>query len=79
MAEGHLPAVPVLLLAETSCPPRLVSDRRYPVRSYLSWPAPPRLLAQSVRGVLSAAAGHPSPEVDAPADDWAAVPVRPWA
>jgi CheY-like chemotaxis protein len=79
MAEGHLPAVPVLLLTESMSPPRLASDGRFPVRSFLPWPAPPRLLARSVRGLLSATPGHPSQETDAPADDWAAVPVRPWA
>jgi CheY-like chemotaxis protein len=79
MADGELPAVPVVLLAETTSPPPLASDGRYPVRSFLPWPAPPRLLAQSVRGVLAAnSLGRPSPEAEL-ADDWSSVPVRPWA
>ena len=79
MADGELPSVPVLLLAETTSPPPVVSDRRYPVRSFLPWPAPPRLLAQAIRAVFVEAAGRPSVEADAPADEWSAVPVRPWA
>jgi DNA-binding response OmpR family regulator len=76
MADGELPPVPVILIAETTTPPRLAADS--PVRSFVPWPAPPRLLAQSVRAVLAASAGHAAPERDM-ADDWSATPLRPWA
>jgi DNA-binding NtrC family response regulator len=78
MADGELPAVPVVLLADHSAPARLSDSGRYPVRSFLSWPAPPRLLSQAVRGVLADVPfGRPSAEIDAGADEWAAAPLRP--
>ncbi len=74
MGDGELPLVPVVLLAEQTHAARLTAVARLAVRSFLSWPSPPRLLAQAVRVALSAEqAGHVAPEVDAMADEWAAV------
>ena len=80
MADGELPLVPVLLLTDRPYSPRLAAIGRLSVRSYLSWPAPPRLLGRAIREALAdVAIGHPSPEMDLPANEWAAAGPQPTA
>ncbi|HEX4590949.1 MAG TPA: response regulator [Gemmataceae bacterium] len=79
MADGELPSVPVVLLADSAHPLRLAGAVQAPVRTFLPWPAPPRLLGQAVRGVLSAEpVGHFTPETEARADEWSARPTQSW-
>jgi DNA-binding NtrC family response regulator len=79
MADGDLPAVPVVLLADHPSPPRLAAVGRSPVRSFLPWPAPPHRLGHAVRWVLSdAGLGHPSADLEAE-DEWTALRFRPIA
>jgi DNA-binding response OmpR family regulator len=70
MADGELPRVPVVLLIDQPNLKR-VPLGRYAVQTFLPWPTPPRLLLQAVRAVLAdRPAGRPSPEVEAPSDEW---------
>jgi CheY-like chemotaxis protein len=76
MADGELPRVPVVVLAECPYPLRLAPAAQAPVRTILAWPSPPRLLGQAVRGVLATeSVGHVASETDSRSDEWSPMSV----
>jgi DNA-binding NtrC family response regulator len=73
MADGDLPAVPVVVLTRGPCPEGLAPAGRYPVWSVLAKPVPPGRLADNIRWAFAAGAGYN--HVPPPAcrlDPWAA-------
>ena len=57
MADGDVPAVPVVLVSADLCPHPLVPPGRCPVRAFLPKPVPPHRLEDHIRQALGAAAG----------------------
>jgi DNA-binding NtrC family response regulator len=58
MADGDVPAVPVVLVSANLCPPRFAPAGRSPVQLFLPKPVPPHRLEESIRRALRAAAGR---------------------